>query len=282
MTETSTRKNKHSLDLLMIVDDAAIASYVSERGVDKLFVDLETLGKEERQGHLDTVRSVQTPETLTTIREAVPDAHVLVRVNPLHQNSLAEIDDVVARGADSVMLPMFRDADALARFLDYLGGRAIPLPLFETQGSLDSLGAILQRGGFKTAHIGLNDLHIDRGDSFILEPLVDKVLDEPCRAFQEAGVDFGIGGIARAGEGAVPPELLLAEHVRLGSSAAILSRSFHRQASSLDELAKMDFFSEVAKIHDVYSSISSLSNEALVELCGQVLQSINCVIRSKK
>lgn len=266
----------------MIVDDPEVAAYVSERGVDKLFVDLEILGKAERQGHLDTVRSTQTPETLTKIRESAPDAHVLVRINPLHENSLAEIDDVVARGADSVMLPMFRDADTLARFLDYLADRALALPLFETQGSLDSLGAILERGGVQTAHIGLNDLHIDRGDSFILEPLVHKILDGPCDAFQKAGVEFGIGGLARAGEGAVPPELLLAEHVRLGSSAAILSRSFHRQAANLDELAQMDFFAEVSKIHDIYCSISSLPNEALLRLSEKAIRSIESVIFNQK
>ena len=38
---------------------------------------------------------------------------------------------------------------------------------------------------------------------------------------------FGFGGIARLGEGLLPGRDVLAEHLRLGSQAVILSRTFH-------------------------------------------------------
>ena len=45
---------------------------------------------------------------------------------------------------------------------------------------------------------------------------------------KRAGLPFGFGGIARIGEGQLPGELVLGEHLRLGSSSVILSRTFHR------------------------------------------------------
>jgi len=48
----------------------------------------------------------------------------------------------------------------------------------------------------------------------------------------------------------LPAELILGEHVRLGSSRVILSRTFHRMATSLEALqAEMDFGAEIAKLN---------------------------------
>jgi 2-keto-3-deoxy-L-rhamnonate aldolase RhmA len=247
-----------ALHLLMIVDDPAIAAFVASNGVDRLFVDLEVMGKAERQGHLDTVQSVQSSRTVTRVREAAPDAHLLVRINPMHDGSRLEIDDVIARGADSVMLPMFHDAQTLARFLDLLDGRAEALPLVETVGALNALPEIAATLPVTQVHIGLNDLHLERGDRMMFAPLADGSLETACAALRAQTVRFGIGGLARAGEGHLPPELLLGEHVRLGSSAAILSRSFHRRAASLQALqTDMDFTGEVARLQDIYAEFQT-------------------------
>lgn len=252
-------------EFLMIVEDGEVARFAAANGVDRLFVDLEVLGKAQRQGHLDTVQSRQTPATLSLVRDAAPDAHVMVRINPLHEGSAAEIDDVVARGADSVMLPMFRDTDTLARFTDLLAGRAGSIPLFEAQGAVDALPEILARGiPFDRAHFGLNDLHLDRGERFILEPLLRNALDIAARALRSSSRPFGIGGLARAGEGDVPPELLLAEHVRLGSTGAILSRTFHRNAKSVAEIREsMDFAAETERLRALHASLIALGDTAL-------------------
>jgi len=45
------------LKLMYITNDAEIAKIAENAGVDWIFVDLEINGKEERQGHLDTVIS---------------------------------------------------------------------------------------------------------------------------------------------------------------------------------------------------------------------------------
>ncbi len=238
----------------MIVDDPAIAGFVARRGVDRLFVDLEVMGKAERQGHLDTVQSVQTSEVVTRIRQSAPEAHLLVRINPLHGGSATEIDDVLARGADSIMLPMFHDRETLARFFDLLKGRAAAVPLFETVGAVDALPGLIGDLPLERLHIGLNDLHLERGDPMIFTPLAQGLLEEAATAMREGGVAFGIGGVARAGEGHVPPELVLGEHVRLGSTAAILSRTFHRRAATLEALTgEMDFAAEIGRLRQIYA-----------------------------
>lgn len=256
MNRSMPSPEPNTLHLLMIVNDAAIARHVAAHAVTRLFVDLEQLGKEARQGHLDSWKSRQTLADVSRIREAAPDAHLLVRINPLNADSRTEIDAVVARGADSVMLPMFHGRDDLARFLDLLDERAEALPLVETAGALRAVPDILRTLPLTGLHIGLNDLHLDLGMDFMFEPLSQGLLEEPCAALREARVPFGIGGIARAGEGLIPPEQVLGEHVRLGSTATILSRGFHRNAASLTELRAANFDAEVAKLQAIYAGFA--------------------------
>jgi len=253
-----------SMRFLMIVNDPAIARFCSENGVGRLFVDLEQLGKAERQKHVESWKSGQTPEDVTRVREAAPDAHLLVRLNPWHEGSGAEIEDALKRGADSLMLPMFRTVSEVARFQDRVAGRAEVVPLFETAASLEILPQLLDEVPLRDVHIGLNDLHLDLGQRFIFEPLARGLLDEPCKVLREHGVTFGIGGLARAGEGIVPPEIVIGEHVRLGSDAAILSRSFHRNATSLEGLlSNTDFVAEIAQLQSIYREFLAADAAAL-------------------
>ncbi|WGV15406.1 aldolase/citrate lyase family protein [Fuscovulum ytuae] len=241
------------MQFLMIVNDSEIARFVAQNGVDRLFVDLEWMGKDSRQKGLDTWKSRQTPADVSRLREAVPDAHLLVRVNPPHDGTAAEVDDALARGADSVMLPMIRTVDEVAHFVDCLAGRAEAVPLIETKSALDAIPNMVERVPLTRIHIGLNDLHLDMKLSFMFQPIANGQLEVACAAMRAAGVSFGIGGVARAREGIVSPEILLGEHVRLGSDAAILSRTFHRGTATLDELMQiMDFRAEVDALRTIY------------------------------
>lgn len=245
------------LQFLMIVDDEAIARYVGDHGVRWLFVDLEHLGKDERQKHVDSWKSRQTAPDVSRIRAAAPEAHLLVRINPLHEGSKVEIDDVVERGADSVMLPMFRSADDLRRFIDMLAGRAIAHPLVETASALRALPEIAESLPLERLHIGLNDLHLDLGMDFMFQPMTEGLLEEPCAALRRAGIEFGIGGIARVGDGLIPPERVLGEHVRLGSNATILSRSFHHNARTLEQLQAVNFAFELEKLRALFREFAA-------------------------
>ncbi len=253
-------------EFLMIVSNPEIASFVSNFGVNKLFVDLEIHGKKARQARKDTVISAQDMSTVTLIRNAVPEAHLLVRINPFHEKTNEEIDEAVSRGANSIMLPYFHNAKTLKEFFCLADNRVELIPLFETLGSLRALPEIIKELDLKTIHIGLNDLHLERGDPIIFSPLALDVLEEPCKTLRANKISFGIGGLARAGEGIIPPEILLGEHVRLGSNAAILSRTFHREANTLPELIEnMDFAAEITQLQSIYSVFCEATPDEIKE-----------------
>nr|WP_281967287.1 aldolase/citrate lyase family protein [Roseovarius nanhaiticus] len=275
-----------SMTFLLIVSDPEIARFAHASGVARLFVDLEYMGKDIRQKGLDTWKSRQTPEDVTLIRQAVPDGHLLVRINPLHDGTRAELDDVLARGADSIMLPMFQSADDLARFMDLLRGRAEAVPLVETSGALAAVPQICETLPLTRLHFGLNDLHLERKLHLMFELLANGALDEATAALRARDIRFGIGGIARAGEGLIGPERLLGEHVRLGSDAAILSRTLHRGAPDLASLtASMDFPAELAKLQAIYGAFRHASAEHLERNSQETAALINGVaatIRAKR
>lgn len=267
------------MKFMMILSDPEIARHVcAVEGVEP-FVDLEVMGKVERQGHMSSWKSAQTLDDVTVIREAVPEAHLIVRINPLHDRSAREIDEVVARGADSVMLPMFHDAQTLEQFIDLLRGRARALPLFETAASVAAIPVLAPVLGLERLHIGLNDLRLDLGKDFLFEPLADASLEAPAAALCKADVAFGIGGIARAREGIVSPEYLLGEHVRLGSQAVILSQTFHRNAATLDELrAAMDFAEELDRLRTIYWEFRAMDSAGLEKNRVETRDRINDVV----
>ena len=274
------------MTLLMIVNDTEIARFAYESGVHRLFVDLEYMNKDVRQKGLDTWKSRQTMQDVTRIREAVPEAHLLVRINPLHEGTANELNDVLARGANSIMLPMFHSQDDLARFLDLLADRAQAVPLVETAASLAAVPQMCESLPLTRLHIGLNDLHLDMNLDFMFQPLADGTLEEAAEALCVHGIHFGIGGIARAGEGIVSPKYLLGEHVRLGSDAAILSRTLHRGASDLQSLrAEMDFPAELQKIQAIYADFHSADAATLernrIETANRIQDVVN-LIRNKR
>lgn len=214
------------LDFMFITNDPAVAKAAEDCGVKRIWVDLEILGKELRQPGMNTVKSGHTLEDISIVKDVLVSSELLCRINPIHENSAVEIDEVVNRGADMIMLPYFRTKDEVKQFLEYVRGRCKTTLLFETKEAIELLPEILNIGGFDEAHIGLNDLSLSYGMTFMFEPLANGMVENICRQFKEAGIPYGFGGIAKIGEGLLPAESIIAEHYRLGSSRAILSRSF--------------------------------------------------------
>lgn len=215
------------LKLMYITNQPEIARIAEACSVDRIFVDLETLGKEERQAGMNTVKSRHTREDVSAVRSAISKAQLLVRVNPLHEGSPAEIDDVIARGADIVMLPMFRTAEDARTFVSLVGGRAKAMLLLENKEAEANIDQILTVEGIDEIHIGLNDLHLSHGMDFMFQPLANGQVDRLAEKIRQKGIPFGFGGIARLDEGLLPARFVIAEHHRLGSQMAILSRSFY-------------------------------------------------------
>jgi len=255
-----------TLHTMMITADPGIARHVTDAGNDVLFVDLENMGKADRQGHVDSWKSPHVPRDVSRLRAAAPDATLMVRVNPFHEGTAAEVADALARGADALMLPMFRDWQTVARFADLVAGRAQIVPLAETAAALDAIPLVLERARPGRLHIGLNDLHLDLGCRFMFQPLSDGLLDAPAAALRDAGIPFGIGGLARLDEGKIPARMVLGEHARLGSTWAILSRSFHDRSTTLEELqARIDFAAELQALRDCHAGWLAAGPRALAD-----------------
>ena len=233
----------------MIVSDPEIAVHIVDQGVDRIFVDLESLGKSERQGHVDMWKSGHSLEDVVRLRPFLSRGRLLVRLNPWNPNSSCEIEAALAAGADWLMLPMFRCLDELQAFCIAVDGRAPVIPLVETGEALDLLPQVAQTPGVAEIYIGLNDLRLSLGLKFLFEPLVNGLLDQAAETLNNFGMPWGFGGLARYGEGLLPAEMILVEHRRLGSSRVILSRTFHRMAITLEELEEeMDFEAEIDKL----------------------------------
>lgn len=211
--------------LMLIPESEEMAREALEAGVDRLFIDLERAGKQERQG-TGTWISRQSLDDVARYRDAFPGTHILVRTDPWAGLDPAQLEGVLASGVQQVMLPMIRSADDVAAMCTAVDGRLPLVPLIETVASARELERIAGLAGVAELFIGLNDLHLDRGDSFMFQPLADGTVEGLGRIAQAAGKPFGFGGMARLGHGDLDAELILAEHVRLGSTAVMLSRKF--------------------------------------------------------
>ena len=59
-----------SLKLMYITNDLPVALIAQKYGVDRVWIDLETLGKEERQKNRDSVKSHHTVEDIRVDRKS--------------------------------------------------------------------------------------------------------------------------------------------------------------------------------------------------------------------
>ncbi|NMA49679.1 MAG: aldolase [Tissierellia bacterium] len=214
------------LKLMYITNKENVAKIAEDSGVDWIFIDLEINGKEERQGHLDTVISRHHIEDVRKIKNVLTKAELLVRVNPIYEESNYEIDKVIDDGADIVMLPFFKTKNEVETFINYVNGRAKTCLLCETAEAVENIDEILELKGIDLIHIGLNDLHLAYKMDFMFELLADGTVEMLCNKFKAKGIPYGFGGIAQLGQGNLPAEYIIAEHYRLGSNMSILSRSF--------------------------------------------------------
>lgn len=214
------------IKLMYITNNPTIAEIADSAGVDRVFIDLEVVGKAERQGGMDTVQSHHSISDIPIVKQKLRNSELLVRSNPIYNDSKNEINKIVTSGADIIMLPFFKTAEEVTHFVDYVGGRARTMLLFETKESVDCIDEILAIDGIDEYYIGLNDLHLSYGLDFMFQLLADGTVDNIVTKFKATGKPYGFGGIAKLGGGLLPAEHVIAEHYRLGSTIGILSRSF--------------------------------------------------------
>ena len=275
------------LNLMYITKRPEIACIAEEAGVDWIFVDMEFIGKDIRQGGLDTVQNHHTVEDVSNVKAAVSKAKVLVRVNPIHEaladypSSENEINAVIEAGADIVMLPFFKSIAEVERFIRVVDGRAKTCLLVETPEAALLLDDILNVHGIDMIHLVLNDLHIALGMKFMFELLSDGTVDRLAAKIKAKGIPFGFGGVATLTGGAMPGSMVIKEHYRLGSSMVIVSRSFCNtdKITDLEEVRRI-FQTGIADIRrleeEAEKAVNYFSNNRKA-----VIDSVKDIIRNK-
>jgi hypothetical protein len=225
-------------ELCLITKDPELAGVAWRAGVERVFVDLETIGKAERQRGQGLFLSDATLDDLAGVRATFQRNGLMVRVNPLHDGTAAELDAVLSRGADIVMLPMARRTEEVASFVSLVAGRAITSLLLETRESLDAIERIVCLHGVHEIHVGLNDLRLSLGATNIFSAIVDGHIARVAAACADADIRFGFGGVTRpTGDHLpIPPDCIIAELVRHGARMALLGRSFKRSLAGPADL----------------------------------------------
>ncbi len=163
------------LIVFFITNRPDVALVAEKYGVDRIWVDLEVRGKEQRQHNLNTVKSHHSISDIAAIKPLLTRAEMMVRINSWYEGSQKEIDQVIAAGADIIMLPYWKTVEEVRSFIDAVHGRCRTSLLLETKEAVDIIDDVLAMGGFDEIHIGLNDLHLSYGMSFMF--IVERVLN---------------------------------------------------------------------------------------------------------
>lgn len=252
-----------ALSLMYITNKPQIAEIAESAGVDRIFVDMEYIGKADRQGGMDTVQNHHTLEDVKTIARTIKKAKLLVRINPIHEKSRdyiyseEEIDGAIKNGADILMLPYFKTVKEVEKFLNFVNGRVKTMLLLETPEAVSVVDDILKLKGIDEMFVGLNDLSLGYGKKFMFELLSDGTVEELCYKFKKANIPYGFGGIAALGKGDLPAEKIIIEHYRMGSTSVILSRSFCNTDEVKDiEAIKSIFINGIKEIRDYEKTVA--------------------------
>lgn len=241
------------IEWMLITAEPEIARYAERSGVHRIFVDMEVMGKAERQGHLDTHKAFHNYDDIAAVREVLHRSELMVRLNPLHHGTASEVDQSIACGADRLMLPMFTTPEEVRTFRHLVPEETPITFLAETPAALARLEAWLPHlHDDDEVHFGLNDLSLAMRLDFLFEPMAAGMLDNATALLRDAGITFGIGGVARPNGGELPARVVIGEHVRLGSTRVILSRAFHGCASTLEELTSaLDLPTELSQLRRI-------------------------------
>lgn len=267
------------LNLIYINNNPDIALIAEKNGVDYVMVDLETYGKEERQKNMDTVKSHHSIDDVVAISNVLTTSELLVRVNSWNDNSKKEIEEVIAAGAKIIMLPMWKTTTEVNNFLKAVNGRARTMLLLETKEAVEIIDEVLENPLVDEIHIGLNDLHLSYGLTFMFELLTNGVVETLCKKCKAKGIKYGFGGIARLGEGSIPAEKIIMEHYRLGSSRAILSRSFCNCdiVSDIKDIEKI-FYENMVLLREYEKTLSSKTDVEYAENKQKVKQCVTKIV----
>lgn len=287
-----TENNGNMLNLMYITKRPEIVQIAEEAGVDWIFVDMEFIGKDCRQGGLDTVQNHHTVKDVAVVKAAVCRAKVLVRVNPIHPrlinkgsgqvtypSSKEEIEAVIEAGADIIMLPFFKTMEEVKEFIGYVGGRVKTCLLVETPEAANLLDQIVKIPGIDMIHIGLNDMHLALKMKFMFQLLADGSIDKWVNIIGKKDIVYGFGGLASLDGGAIPGHMILKEHYRVGSQMVIVSRAFCNTDIITDlEEVRTIFTNGIAAIRDLEKKMPLLTKEDIQSNHDAVCKAVEKIV----
>lgn len=275
-------KKIRKLKTMFITNNIEVAKIAQKYGVDRIWIDLEVLGKEERQKGMNTVKSNHQIEDIKKIRPYLDKAELLVRINPINLNSMEEIEKVIEAGADIIMLPMWKSVEEVRQFVTFVENRVKTTLLLETKEAVECLDEVLNLDKIDEIHIGLNDLHLSYGLKFMFEPLANGLVENICKKIKLKNIPYGFGGIAKIGEGTLPAEDILEEHFRLGSSRVILSRSFCNLEliKSFQEIEQI-FSKNMKKLNQIEEEIQKKNILELEKHSSKVREIVEEIVKNK-
>ena len=246
----------------LITKNPGLAQRGDSAGIDRIGIDIERLGKSARQNGMASARiSDHELSDLDLLAPSVQRAALFARLNPLHAGSRQEVEAALSGRATVLMLPFFKTAAEVDQFVSLVGGRAKIVLLLETMPAVVRLHDILAVSGIDEVMVGLNDLHLSAGITNRFELIASDVLMMIAEAVRARGLGFGFGGVARLGDQSlpIPADLVLAQHARLGSTSAWISRSFFNSG-----LQAIDVGIEIAKLRERLSFWAAQPGTALL------------------
>jgi hypothetical protein len=223
-------KAANEFELLLFATDPGVIRYASQAGIHGFIIDMENKGKQSRQAGFDTQINENTIKDLENARQST-NRKVICRINSFGDHTQSEIEQVIAAGADEILLPMVQSPSEVWKVLKHINKRCMLGILIETMDAVrasEELATI----PLSRVYVGLNDLAINRNLSNIFISIADGTVENIRKHFTQP---FGFGGLTLPERGEpIPCRLLMGELMRLRCNFTFLRRSFYRDIAGRD------------------------------------------------
>jgi 2-keto-3-deoxy-L-rhamnonate aldolase RhmA len=261
-----------SFCLTLPTNDPVLAVIAESAGINRICIDIERLGKRERQPEDSARISDHSIADIAVIKKELLNTELIVRINPINKFSGIEIDAVIDSGADLVMLPFFREVNEVEQFIKLINKRARCVLLLETSNAIVHLTDITKINEVEEIMVGLNDLHKELRLNNHFELLTSSLMDFIGSEIKKNNIAFSFGGVGRVDDNSlpIPSNLILAQYPLQGAFGAWISRSF---INGIDP--KKDLIGSIQKLRNHLSTLSKTpdlyqgeSKEKIKYLCN--------------
>ena len=228
--------------------DIILARAADRAGVDRVGVDLEVVGKAERQGGMDTWISGHKEDLIPVMRKQLTRAQLFARTNPLYPGSIDEVERLIDMGVDVLMLPYFTTSEEVAQFAGIVRDRAYIVPLLENIQAAEIIEELVSMDEIQEIHVGINDLSLSLGFQNRFLTLGTDLAMHISSCVRSSGKRLGFGHVGRAMDTSlpIPSDLVYAQYARLGATATIISRKFVYD----DGMDEAEFIAEIKKVRE--------------------------------